>query len=627
MSCRLASRARALVRKSVRPVAVFVVAGTLTATVVSYGYASTASKARPRVGSATGYWVATTDGTVDAYGDARSYGNARAASAPIVGMASVPGLPGYWVVNARGSVSSFGKAGYFGSVHWRLARPVVGIAATPSGKGYWLVARDGGVFAFGDARFAGSPTRLRRRATAEGISATPDGKGYWLVTRNGGVFSFGNAHFFGSAAPGHMGSPAVGIASTPDGDGYWLAAANGHVKAFGDAVNYGSASLAPHDRVVAIASAPGGTGYLLATRNGEVLGFGTARWASARAKRPFRSPRKVAALAGSSTSPARGSRAPHTRVGGTGRDRTAATTPARPTTTVTVASSAPVPVTGVSMSGTTRTTTSHSVSPTTTSSPTAVPPTTTTLGPTTPAAPTTNTVAPTTTSAPTTASTSCTHPAFQTSSPPGIWYDAPYYVFNNMWNDTNPSASGPGTQSLYACSYSKWYVVSDQPAPGQPANSVKTYPNVQENFSSVPVSQFSALSSTFAETDPHVGDYEDAYDIWLNGIASSTSNEVMIWNENYGQTPAGSDIGSVTLDGHRWAVYTTANHGYTAFVASSKFTSGTLNLLNFFNYLIGQGLLPANTVVDQVDYGAEICSTGAQPATFSFNNFSIDATY
>ena len=196
----------------------------------------------------------------------------------------------------------------------------------------------------------------------------------------------------------------------------------------------------------------------------------------------------------------------------------------------------------------------------------------------------------TTTPATTTPGQTCTDPAFTTSAPFGGWTDGNYYVYNNMWNDASAPPSGVGSQTLYACSYSNWYVVSDQPA----TTDVKTYPNVQENFKSVPVSQFTTLTSSFAETDPHVGIYEDAYDMWLNGIATRTSNEVMIWNENYHQTPGGSPQGTVTFDGRAYTAWTTSNRSYIAFVANSYFTSGTVNLLEFYHWLIDRGWIPSS---------------------------------
>jgi hypothetical protein len=196
-----------------------------------------------------------------------------------------------------------------------------------------------------------------------------------------------------------------------------------------------------------------------------------------------------------------------------------------------------------------------------------------------------------------------------------------------MWNEANPPASGPGSQKLYVCNYNSWYVVADMPEPGQPTSSVKTYPNVQENFPSVPVKGFSALDSTFAASGPNAGDYEFAYDTWLNGVASNGSNEVMIWNYNHGQTPGGSPQANVSFAGVDYTVWKNSDSSYIAFVARSPTMSGKVDLLSFYDWLIKKKWLPQRSVLDQVDYGVEICSTAGVPATFSFTNFSLEARY
>ena len=221
----------------------------------------------------------------------------------------------------------------------------------------------------------------------------------------------------------------------------------------------------------------------------------------------------------------------------------------------------------------------------------------------------------------------CSRPVFSSSAPFGIWSQHGYNVYNNMWAEANPPPTGPGSQKLYVCNYNSWYVMADMPLPGQPTDSVKTYPNVQENFSSVPVHRFSKLASTFAEHSPPIGDYEDAFDMWLNGVASAGSNEVMIWNDNHGQRPAGSPEATADFGGVRYTVWRTSNSGYIAFVAQHNFTSGTLDILSFYDWLIARGWLPSKTVVDQIDYGAEICSTGSAPAQFDFTDFSINPRY
>jgi hypothetical protein len=175
-------------------------------------------------------------------------------------------------------------------------------------------------------------------------------------------------------------------------------------------------------------------------------------------------------------------------------------------------------------------------------------------------------------------------------------------------------------QTLYACSPGNWYAVATMNNDSGDG-AVKTYPNVHEDFSEPAVASFRSISSTFAETSPHVGIYEDAYDIWLNGVASSGSTEVMIWTENHGQVPSGSDLATVSFGGRSYQVWRTGS--YIAFVADTNFTAGTVDLLAIFHWLITAGWIPASSTLGQIDYGAELVSTNGAPATFSFTNFSV----
>ena len=550
-----------------------------------------------------GYWLANSSGAVSAYGGAASFGpvKSRGSTAAVVGIASSPDAGGYWLVASNGKVLGFGDAQLFGSmVGKRLTKPIVGIASAPDGRGYWLVAADGGVFAFGDARYFGSAGTAHLKSPVVAMAVSPDGSGYWLVAQSGSILRFGDVPFHVSSEPVPLGSKVVGMASTPDAQGYWLVTQAGKVMAFGDARYYGSLKTSPLDATVAgIAPTPNGQGYWLSARDGGVYGFGNAEYLGSSPTQVVvenhnlsaTEPQRVTGIAVSFNPTHRhGHNPPRSTTTTSGN-------PAGATTGTTV-----VPTTAASS-------TTDITQP-----PTTVQVTTTTTQPTT-----TTTQATTTTTA--TTGQTCTDPVFETSAPFGIYTSGNYNVYNNMWNDSAPPATGLNSQQLYVCSPASWYVTSDQPA----TTDVKTYPNVQENFSSVPVSQFSTLTSSFAETDPHVGDYEDAYDMWLNGVASSGSNEVMIWNENYNQTPAGSPEGTVTFDGVTYTAWTTSDHSYIAFVANSNFTAGTVNLLEFYDWLISQGWISASSVVDQIDYGVEICSTDSAPATFQFTNFSINA--
>ena len=220
--------------------------------------------------------------------------------------------------------------------------------------------------------------------------------------------------------------------------------------------------------------------------------------------------------------------------------------------------------------------------------------------------------------------------AFTTSDAQGQWTDGDYFVRNDAWN------SDAGPQTLYACSYHSWNVVANEPS----TTDVKTYPDVQMDFqasgaatgSGVPISSFTTITSTFAETSPHVGIYEDAYDIFVNSntLVGPGTTEIMIWVDNYKQVPGGSKFASaVTLDGRAYDVYYEADNGngghYIAFVANTNFTSGTVNILSFFNYAIQQTWIPAAAPLNQICFGVEICETGRCDATFEFTDFSITA--
>jgi hypothetical protein len=219
---------------------------------------------------------------------------------------------------------------------------------------------------------------------------------------------------------------------------------------------------------------------------------------------------------------------------------------------------------------------------------------------------------------------------FVSSDPEGQWTDGDYFIRNDAWN------SDAGPQTLHACSYRSWNVVANEPS----TTDVKTYPDVQMDFqmggastgSGVPLDTFKKITSTFAETSPHVGIYEDAYDIFVNSttLVGPGTTEIMIWVDNYEQVPAGTKVASsVSLSGRTYDVYFEADNGngghYIAFVADTSFTSGTLDLMAFFDYVIKKSWIPSTAPLNQICFGVEICETGGADATFQFTDFSIDA--
>jgi hypothetical protein len=68
---------------------------------------------------------------------------------------------GYWTATYDGAVNAFGDAQYHGNVYEKLApgSTIVGIAGKGA-DGYWLLGSDGGVFTFGSAGYFGRPDRV-----------------------------------------------------------------------------------------------------------------------------------------------------------------------------------------------------------------------------------------------------------------------------------------------------------------------------------------------------------------------------------------------------------------------------------------------------------------------------------
>ena len=225
-----------------------------------------------------GYWQATSDGQVLAFGDARWFGSMSGTplNHPIVAIASTPTGSGYWLVASDGGVFSFGDAQFYGSTGGiTLNRPIVGIASTPDGDGYYLVASDGGVFSFGDAKFVGSMGGTHINQPVVGMSVDPSTSGYWLVAADGGVFSYGGP-FLGSTGSLHLNRPVVGM-ETVIGAGYRFVANDGGVFTFGASTFFGSLGSTPPSRpVVGIAPTDADQGYTILDSAGGIYPFGNA---------------------------------------------------------------------------------------------------------------------------------------------------------------------------------------------------------------------------------------------------------------------------------------------------------------------------------------------------------------
>ena len=186
-----------------------------------------------------------------------------------------------------------------------------------------------------------------------------------------------------------------------------------------------------------------------------------------------------------------------------------------------------------------------------------------------------------------------------------------YTIYNDEWG------SGHGSQTLWVNSATNWGVYSTQPA----TSGVKSYPNISRSVGTA-LNSLGSLSSSFNESNPGSGNWESAYDIWLN----SSSYEVMVWTDVSGDVaPLGSVVGTVSIDGSTWTLYA-GNNGSNptySFVHSGNESSATINLLDLLKYLENTKGYFSNPTLSTVQYGWEITSTNDAQEDFTINNYSV----
>jgi hypothetical protein len=184
---------------------------------------------------AGGYWLAASDGTVYAFGDAKKLGSLADRGlhvSDVVGMSS-PDAGGYWLVGRDGAVYAFGDARLRGSLAGRGSgvADIVGMAGNAP-SGYRLIGGDGGVFAFGLPFLGSLPAEGIAVSDIVGIAPAGSG-GYRIAARGGAVYSFGGPSARSSIpAEGIHVSDIVGVASGGP-SGYRLVGDDGGVFCFG----------------------------------------------------------------------------------------------------------------------------------------------------------------------------------------------------------------------------------------------------------------------------------------------------------------------------------------------------------------------------------------------------------
>jgi hypothetical protein len=140
----------------------------------------------------------------------------------------------------------------------------------------------------------------------------------------------------------------------------------------------------------------------------------------------------------------------------------------------------------------------------------------------------------------------------------------------------------------------------------------------------------SSLTSSFDITPPADSsglDYEYAYDIWLTTSQAATSSnwnndmELMIWTYVNGQSPAGSDVATLSDGSKVWFAGNNTT-GTVSVVLPSNETIGTINIASIISQLEARDYITTadNGILD-VEYGIEAPYGGGQ--TFAVDGLSV----
>jgi Glycosyl hydrolase family 12 len=172
----------------------------------------------------------------------------------------------------------------------------------------------------------------------------------------------------------------------------------------------------------------------------------------------------------------------------------------------------------------------------------------------------------------------------------------------------------------------RWQVVADQPAGNTAVNG---YPDLQQvytmsNNTGPRISSYWYIRSrwSISQPDQRGDDYEAAFDIWLDVPGSpSHHNEIMIWTDNWHQTPAGSVTGHAQIYGRKFTVW--ANYNTVSFVLDRPGSYGLTHILATLTWLVSHHYIPADTGIGLIGFGWEICSTHGVPETFRVNSYSL----
>ncbi|MGW1055703.1 GH12 family glycosyl hydrolase domain-containing protein [Streptomyces sp. NPDC002521] len=202
-----------------------------------------------------------------------------------------------------------------------------------------------------------------------------------------------------------------------------------------------------------------------------------------------------------------------------------------------------------------------------------------------------------------------------------------YVVQNNRWNTSEPqcvSATDNGFRVVQAD--------GSVPTTGAP----KSYPSVFNGChytNCSPGTNLPAVLGSIAAAPTSISYnyvsgaiYDAAYDIWLDPTPRTDGvnrTEIMIWFNRVGAVqPVGSQVGSVTVAGRPWQLWSGNNgsNDVLTFVAPSAIGSWNFDVMDFARQAVARGLAQNNWYLTSVQAGFEPWQNGAGLAVTSFSS-------
>ncbi|MFJ4206815.1 cellulose binding domain-containing protein [Streptomyces sviceus] len=202
-----------------------------------------------------------------------------------------------------------------------------------------------------------------------------------------------------------------------------------------------------------------------------------------------------------------------------------------------------------------------------------------------------------------------------------------YVVQNNRWG-TSASQCISVTNSGFRITQADGSV----PTNGAP----KSYPSVYNGChytncspgTNLParLSSISSAPSGISYSYVSGAAYDAAYDIWLDPTPRTDGvnrTEIMIWFNRVGSVqPVGSPVGSATVGGRNWQVWSGNNgsNDVLSFVAPSAIDSWNFDVMDFARQAVSRGLAQDSWYLTSVQAGFEPWQNGAGLAVNSFSS-------